>query len=101
MCLGLLADVRRCRDKMLNILSTTAFRPEHFTGTSAHTLLVYKTLNLYETKLTALHNSGGVTTFNIYLTLQSFLAELMGLYPIHSIRALAPYDHLDCGPAFA
>jgi type VI secretion system ImpJ/VasE family protein len=101
LCQGLLADVRRCRDKMLGILSATAFRPEHFTGASAHTLLVYKTLNLYEVKLNAILAAGGCTTFNVYLTLQSFLAELMGLYPIHSIRALAPYNHVDAGPAFA
>jgi type VI secretion system ImpJ/VasE family protein len=100
LCAGLLADVRRCRDKMLGILSTTAFRPEHFTGASAHTLLVYKTLNLYETKITSLLNAGTVPTFGLFLELQSFLAELMGLYPIHSIRTIPPYDHLDCGAPF-
>ena len=100
LCAGLLADVRRCRDKMLGVLSTTAFRPEHFTGASAHTLLVYKTLNLYETKIASLLNAGTIPTFNLYLELQSFLAELMGLYPIHSIRSIAPYDHMDCAVPF-
>jgi type VI secretion system ImpJ/VasE family protein len=99
LCAGLLADVRRCRDKLLGSLTATAFRPQHFSGVQAHNLLVYKALNLYETRLSCFLDAE-VAPCEMYTELLSFLAELMGLFPIHSIRELQKYKHADCGPQF-
>jgi predicted component of type VI protein secretion system len=44
--------------------------------------------------------TSGVSTFAFYVELQSFLAELMGLFPIHSIREVTAYDHNDAAAAF-
>lgn len=97
---NLLIDVRRCRDKLLNTLSTAPITPETFEGPIAYTMLQLRVLNLYENRLSALLVSGHTSPFGLYLELRSFLAELMGLKPKHSIREVKPYVHDDPAPQF-
>jgi type VI secretion system ImpJ/VasE family protein len=97
---GLIVDIRRCRDKALDILTTGNFNNEKLSGYTAYTVLRLKALNVYETRLSALLNAGNITPFDLYLELSSLLSELMAYDPINSIRRILPYNHDDCAPQF-
>jgi predicted component of type VI protein secretion system len=97
---GLLADMRRCRDKALEILTTLKFKNEDFSGYNAYTALRLKTLNVYEQRISSLLATGNVSPFQIYLELVSMLSELMSYDPINSIRDIQRYNHDNSAPAF-
>ena len=97
---GLLADLRRCRDKALDILTGLNFKNEQLTGYNAYTVLRLKTLSVYEQRISSLMASGNTSPFAIYLELSSLLSELMAYDPINSIRGIRRYDHDDSAPAF-
>jgi predicted component of type VI protein secretion system len=98
--LGLIVDIRRCRDKALDILTTGNFTNENFSGYNAYTVLRFKALNIYETRLSSMLSTGNVSPFDLYLELSSLLAELMAYDPINSIRGIPRYDHDDSAPQF-
>jgi type VI secretion system ImpJ/VasE family protein len=98
--LGLIADIRRCRDKALDILTTGNFKNENLSGYNAYTVLRLKALNVYETRLSSMLSAGNITPFDLYLELSSLLAELMSYDPINSIRGIPRYDHDDSAPQF-
>jgi type VI secretion system ImpJ/VasE family protein len=100
MASNLLIDVRRCRDKLMNTLSTATITLETFEGPAAYTMLQLRVLNLYESRLSSLLVSGHTSPFGLYLELKSFLAELMALKPKHGIREVKPYVHDDAVPQF-
>jgi len=97
---GLLADLRRCRDKAVEILTGLNFKNEDLAGYNAYTVLRLKTLNVYEQRISALVSTGNVSPFDIYLELSSLLSELMAYDPINSIRSIRRYDHEDSAPVF-
>jgi type VI secretion system ImpJ/VasE family protein len=97
---GLLVDIRRCRDKVLNNLTIAKFKPDNFSGVDAYNVLFLQVLNLYETRLSSLLMAGHCSPFGLYLELSSFLAELMGLNPMNGVREIARYVHDDSGPQF-
>ncbi|MDR2864890.1 MAG: type VI secretion system baseplate subunit TssK [Spirochaetaceae bacterium] len=97
---GLLVDVRRCRDKLLNALTSKKFKADDFSGADGHNLLMLRTLNLYEQRISSLLLSGMVAPFEVYHELGAFLAELRGLNPINGIRDVKKYDHEDLGIIF-
>ena len=97
---GLLADIRRCRDKALDILTGINFKNENLSGYNAYTVLRLKTLNVYEQRLSSLLSTRNVSPFDMYLELTSLLCELMAYDPINSIRSIKRYDHDDSAPAF-
>jgi type VI secretion system ImpJ/VasE family protein len=97
---GLLADLRRCRDKAVEILTGLNFRNEDLAGYNAYTVLRLKTLNVYEQRISALVSTGNVSPFDLYLELSSLLSELMAYDPINSIRSIRRYDHEDSAPVF-
>ncbi|MDR3338189.1 MAG: type VI secretion system baseplate subunit TssK [Treponema sp.] len=97
---SLLADVRRCRDKILNTLTAIKFGPEKFTGPDGWNMAQLRVLNYYETRLSALLVSGHISPFDLHLELASFLAELMSLKPMNGIREIKKYIHEDCAPQF-
>ena len=97
---GLLADMRRCRDKALDVLTGINFRNEDFSGYNAYTALRLKTLNVYEQRISSLLSAGKVRPYDVYLELTSLLSELMAYDPINSIPGIRPYDHRDSAPVF-
>jgi predicted component of type VI protein secretion system len=97
---GLVVDIRRCRDKALDILTTGNFKNENFSGYNAYTVLRLKTLGVYETRLSSLLAAGNITPFDLYLELCSLLSELMAYDPINSIRGIQRYNHDDSAPEF-
>jgi type VI secretion system ImpJ/VasE family protein len=97
---GLIVDIRRCRDKALDILTTGDFKNEDLSGYNAYTVLRLKTLNVYETRLSSLLATGNVSPFDIYLELCSLLSELMAYDPINSIRGIQRDNHDDSAPQF-
>jgi type VI secretion system ImpJ/VasE family protein len=97
---GLIVDIRRCRDKALDILTMGKFKNEHFSGYNAYTVLRLKTLGVYETRLSALLAAENITPFDLYLELSSLLSELMAYDPINSIRGIQRYNHDDSAPGF-
>jgi type VI secretion system ImpJ/VasE family protein len=97
---GLIVDIRRCRDKALDILTTGNFKNENLSGYNAYTVLRLKTLNVYETRLSSLLPAGNITPFDLYLELSSLLSELMAYDPINSIRGIPRYNHDDSAPQF-
>jgi type VI secretion system protein ImpJ len=97
---GLLADLRRCRDKAAGILTGLNFKNDDLAGYNAYTVLRLKTLNVYEQRVSSLLASGNACPFQIYLELSSLLSELMAYDPINSIRGIRRYDHDDSGPVF-
>ncbi|MDR2500786.1 MAG: type VI secretion system baseplate subunit TssK [Treponema sp.] len=97
---GLIADIRRCRDKALDILTTGNFKNEDLAGYNAYTVLRLKTLNVYEQRLAALLAAGNVSPFDMYLELTSLLAELMAYDPVNSVREIQRYNHEDSAPQF-
>jgi len=97
---GLLADLRRCRDKAVDILTGLNFKNEDLSGYNAYTVLRLKTMNVYEQRFSALFAAGNVTPFALYLELSSLLCELMAYDPLNSIRGIKRYDHDDSAPAF-
>jgi len=101
MVYNLLVDLRHCRDKVLNSLTTVKFRPEDCAGVDGHNLLMLRALGLYENRLTQLLAPGRTSPFGLYLELTSLLAELMGINPMNGVREIQPYNHEDCAPQFA
>ena len=97
---GLLADLRRCRDKALDILTGLNFKNEQLSGYNAYTVLRLKTLSVYEQRISSLMASGNTSPFDIYLELSSLLLELAAYDPINSIRGIRRYDHDDSAPIF-
>ncbi|MDR3173948.1 MAG: type VI secretion system baseplate subunit TssK [Treponema sp.] len=97
---GLIVDIRRCRDKALDILTGGNFKNENLSGYNAYTVLRLKTLGVYETRLSSLLAAGNVTPFDLYLELSSLLAELMAYDPLNSIRGIQRYNHDDSAPQF-
>jgi type VI secretion system ImpJ/VasE family protein len=100
MVYNLLVDTRRCRDKVLNTLTSTRFKPESFSGIDAYNALMLRILNLYENRLSHLLRPGRISPFGLYVELTSFLAELMGINPINDIREIGEYIHYDSAPQF-
>jgi predicted component of type VI protein secretion system len=104
MAVGLISDIRRCRDKQLNTLSETVSRDENFSRgdvlDDARSLLLLRTLNYYHLRLSALLVDGFISPFALYLELASFLSELMGINPQNGIRDIRRYDHDDRLPVF-
>jgi type VI secretion system ImpJ/VasE family protein len=97
---GLLADIRRCRDKAVDILTSANFKNENFAGYNAYTVLRLKTLNVYEQRFSSLMSAGNVSPFDMYMELSTLLSELMAYDPINSIRGIRRYNHDDSAPAF-
>ncbi len=97
---GLIVDIRRCRDKALDILINSNFKNENLSGYNAYTVLRLKTLGVYETRLTSMLASGNVAPFDLYLELSSLLSELMAYDPVNSIRGIQRYNHDDSAPQF-
>jgi type VI secretion system ImpJ/VasE family protein len=97
---GLIVDIRRCRDKAVDILTTGNFKNENFSGYNAYTVLRLKTLGVYETRLSSLMATGNMTPFDLYLELCSLLSELMAYDPVNSIRGIQRYNHDDSAPQF-
>ncbi|MDR3162167.1 MAG: type VI secretion system baseplate subunit TssK [Spirochaetaceae bacterium] len=103
---GLLVDVRRCRDKALDDLSTAralseAESPGEAGSVDAYNLQRFRILNIYEIRLSALIESGRISPSAYYLELLTFLGELMGLDPFNSIDEIPRYNHEDYGPQFS
>jgi type VI secretion system ImpJ/VasE family protein len=71
---GLLADLRRCRDKALDILTGLNFKSENFSGYNAYTVLRLKTLGLYEQRISSFLAAGNLSPFDIYMELSSLLS---------------------------
>jgi type VI secretion system ImpJ/VasE family protein len=88
MAQGLIVDIQRCRNKILNTLTQAKFRPETFSGENGHSLLNLRVLSLYETRLSSLLVSGHIAPFDLYLELSSLLAELMGFNPMNGVREI-------------
>ena len=97
---GLIADIRRCRDKALDILTSLNFKSDNLSGYNAYTVLRLKTLNVYEQRISSLLSSGNVHPYTMYLELTSLLCELMAYDPVNSVRGIKRYDHNDSAPAF-
>jgi type VI secretion system ImpJ/VasE family protein len=97
---GLIVDIRRCRDKALDILTNGNFKNENLSGYNAYTVLRLKTLGVYETRLSSLLAAENVTPFDLYLELSSLLSELMAYDPLNSIRGIQRYNHDDSAPQF-
>ena len=97
---GLLADTRRCRNKLLNDISAARSKADEPEPDNVLAIVQLRTLNLYDQRLSSLLVGGFISPFALYLELSSFLAELMGLNPMNGIREIAPYDHDDSLPQF-
>jgi len=97
---GLLADLRRCRDKALDILAGLKFKNENLSGYNAYTVLRLKTLGVYEHRISSSLATGKASPFDIYLELGSLLRELMAYDPVNSVSGIRPYDHDDCATVF-
>ncbi len=97
---GLLADLRRCRNKAIDILTGLNYKNDDLSGRNAYTVLRLKTLNLYEQRITSLTASGSISPYHLYLELSSLLSELMAYDPVNSIQGIKPYNHDDCAPVF-
>jgi len=97
---GLLADLRRCRDKALDILTGINFKNEDISGYNAYTMLRLKTLNVYEQRISTLLATEKVCPHDMYMELTSLLSELMAYDPINSIPGIRRYDHRDSAPIF-
>ncbi|MDR0554227.1 MAG: type VI secretion system baseplate subunit TssK, partial [Treponema sp.] len=95
---GLIADIRRCRDKAQDDLVSLNFKNEQLSGYNAYTVLRLKTLNVYEQRLSSLLGAGNVPPFDLYLELTSLLSELMAYDPVNSVREIRRYDHDDSAP---
>jgi type VI secretion system ImpJ/VasE family protein len=105
MAVGLMADIRRCQDKLQNTLAEVPGRDKDFSRADVlddvRSFLVLRTLNYYQIRLSTLLVDGFITPFALYLELASFLSELMGLNPQNGIRELRRYDPDDRLPVFA
>ncbi|MDR2444521.1 MAG: type VI secretion system baseplate subunit TssK [Spirochaetaceae bacterium] len=105
MAAALITDIRRCRDKQQDTLTTRLdgvgdfSRGEAFDD--ARSLFLLRTLNYYDIRLSSLLVDGFITPFALYLELASFLAELMAFNPKNGIREIRRYDHDDRLPVFA
>ncbi|MDR3302724.1 MAG: type VI secretion system baseplate subunit TssK [Spirochaetaceae bacterium] len=97
---ALLSDTKRCRDKLLNTLSGAQVKTESAATDNTGSLLMLRTLNLYEQRISSLLLAGAATPFSLYLELSSFLAELMGFNPMNAIREIRKYEHEALGPVF-
>ncbi|MDR2480862.1 MAG: type VI secretion system baseplate subunit TssK [Spirochaetaceae bacterium] len=97
---GLVVDIRRCRDKALDILTVGNFTNENLSGYNAYTILRLKTLNVYEMRLSSLLAAKNATPFQMYMELTSLLSELMSYDPFNSIRSILRYNHDDSAPQF-
>jgi type VI secretion system ImpJ/VasE family protein len=103
---NLITDVRRCCDKLRSTLDAPVYVPASETFTYSDILseiksiLLLRTLNFYETRLSSLVVDGFITPFGLYIELSSFLSELMGINPRNSIREIRRYDHEDRLPVF-
>ncbi|MDR0630303.1 MAG: type VI secretion system baseplate subunit TssK [Treponema sp.] len=104
MALGLMSDIRRCRDKLQNTLITQRGEDESFSRADAlddaRSILLLRTLNFYTIRLASLLVDGFITPFTLYLELASLLSELLGLNPKNEIREIKRYDHDDRLPVF-
>jgi predicted component of type VI protein secretion system len=104
MTAGLMTDIRRCLDKQQNALAEVSNRGEDFSRADvledARSLLLLRTLNYYQIRLSSLLVDGFISPFALYLELASFLSELMGLNPNNGIRDIRRYDHNDRLPVF-
>jgi type VI secretion system ImpJ/VasE family protein len=97
---GLLVDIRRCRDKALDTLSQGRTQNSGEQQADENTIKRFRALNLYETRLSALMETGRISPFTLYFELISFLAELMAIDPYNSINEIQHYNHEDYGPQF-
>ncbi|MDR2630371.1 MAG: type VI secretion system baseplate subunit TssK [Spirochaetaceae bacterium] len=102
---GLLVDVRRCRDKALDTLSSAKAQnggePAGETlSDDLYAIQRFRILNIYEIRLSALIETGRISPYSFYLELLSFLAELMGFDPYNSINEIPRYNHDDYAPQF-
>jgi type VI secretion system ImpJ/VasE family protein len=98
---ALLVDIRRCRDKTLDILSAAKNQGSDAVPINADVTQRFRTLNLYEIRLSALMDVGRISPWNIYFELISLLAELMSMDPQNSINEIQRYNHDDYGPQFS
>ncbi|MDR2842018.1 MAG: type VI secretion system baseplate subunit TssK [Spirochaetaceae bacterium] len=98
---GLLVDMRRCRDKTLDALSSAKSAGQSKTGIEAlNEKLWLRILTLYETRLSELNAMRSLCPCQLYLELISLLAELMSLEPDNSVTEIPRYNHEDCYPQF-
>jgi type VI secretion system ImpJ/VasE family protein len=97
---GLLVDIRRCRDRALDTLSRGRTLNSGGRQADEDTAKRFRALNLYETRISALMETGRISPFALYLELISFLAELMAIDPYNSINEIQRYNHEDYGPQF-
>ncbi|MDR1986066.1 MAG: type VI secretion system baseplate subunit TssK [Treponema sp.] len=104
MATSLMLDIRRCKDKLQNTLTASRGGDESFSRTDvlddARSLLLLRTLNFYNIRLTSLLVDGFISPFTLYLELASFLSELLGINPKNEIREIKRYDHDDRLPVF-
>jgi type VI secretion system ImpJ/VasE family protein len=100
MAIGLLVNVRRCRDKTLNDVTLAKITDENMAGPNVHRILRLKALTVYEARLSSLLVSGYSSPFALYLELISFLSELMSIDPMNGIREIQRYVHEDSAPQF-
>jgi type VI secretion system ImpJ/VasE family protein len=117
MTINLMSDIRRCRDKLQSDVQafspTFASNPAPSSESPKETLshadilsenksiLLMRTVNLYDMRLSSLVMGNFITPFELYMELSSFLAELMGLNPYNGIRDIKRYDHDDRLPVFS
>jgi type VI secretion system ImpJ/VasE family protein len=117
MTANLMSDIRRCRDKLQSNVKT--FSPafastpvpasesseETFTHndilSEIRSILLMRTVNLYDMRLAALGSGNFMTPFDLYMELSSFLAELMGFNPYNGVRDIKRYNHDDRLPVFS
>jgi type VI secretion system ImpJ/VasE family protein len=103
---GLLVDVRRCRDKALDDLSSAKAlgeaesSPGEAGAIDTYSVQRFRILNVYEIRLSALIETGRISPYAFFLELLTFLAELMGMDPFNSIDDIPRYAHEDYGPPF-
>ncbi|GHU40653.1 type VI secretion protein [Spirochaetia bacterium] len=97
---ALLVDIRRCRDKALDILTVSKFKNENLSGFMSYTVMRLQALNLWETRISQMLLPSRVTPFAVYVELCSLLSQLMALDPMNSIREIKKYDHTDCAVPF-
>ncbi|MDR2746310.1 MAG: type VI secretion system baseplate subunit TssK [Treponema sp.] len=104
MAIGLVTDIRRCRDKQQTTLTEVPNRGEDFSRTDAledaRSLLLLRTLNYYHIRLSSLLVDSFISPFTLYLELASFLSELTGLSPNNGIQEIGRYDQDDRLPVF-
>ncbi|MDR2795714.1 MAG: type VI secretion system baseplate subunit TssK [Spirochaetaceae bacterium] len=105
MAVSLITDLHRCCDKLRSRLDTPTYAPVGDVSFSdvlseIKSIILLRTLNLYEARLSSFVVDSFITPFDLYIELYSFLSELMGIHPHNSIISVKRYDHEDRLPVF-